>query len=84
MQDHLARDEKMLGAILRRARKKAGLTQSELGARVGLRQATVSRVEAGEPAVQIDTMMAMLSALDLELVVRSRTRGSPDDIADLF
>lgn len=84
MTDHIARSEKQLGAILRRARKQADLTQSELGDHTHLRQGTISRLEAGEPAIQLRTLMAALSALDLELTVRPRSRGSAADIEDLF
>lgn len=84
MAESIARNEKQLGAVLRRARKQAGMTQSSLGEHIHLRQATVSRLEAGEPAVQLRTLMAALSALDLELVVRPRSKGSAADIEDLF
>lgn len=84
MIDQIARNEKQLGAILRRARKQAGLTQGALGDNVHLRQGTVSRLEAGEPALQLRTLMAALSALGLELVVRPRSKGSSADIEDLF
>lgn len=53
MTDQIARNEKQLGAILRRARKQAGLTQGSLGNTMHLRQGTVSRLEAGEPAMQL-------------------------------
>jgi HTH-type transcriptional regulator/antitoxin HipB len=82
--DQIARNEKQLGAILRRARKNAGLTQGSLSNQIHLRQGTVSRLEAGEPAMQLRTLMAALSALDLELVVRVRSKGSSADIEDLF
>ena len=84
MIDQIARNEKQLGAILRRARKNAGLTQGSLGNQIHLRQGTVSRLEAGEPAMQLRTLMAALAALDLELVVRARSKGSSADIEDLF
>ncbi|MFC3204768.1 helix-turn-helix domain-containing protein [Aquamicrobium soli] len=84
MTDQIARNEKQLGAILRRARKQAGLTQGTLGDHIRLRQGTVSRLEAGEPAVQLRTLMAALSALDLELVVRPRSKASAADIEDMF
>jgi HTH-type transcriptional regulator/antitoxin HipB len=84
MSEQIARTEKQLGAIMRRARKQAGLTQGSLGERIHLRQGTISRVEAGEPAVQLHTVMEALSALGLELVVRPRSRGSIADIEDLF
>jgi HTH-type transcriptional regulator/antitoxin HipB len=84
MTEHIARTEKQLGAILRRARKQAGLTQGALGEQMHLRQGTVSRLEAGEPAVQLHTLMEALSALNLELLVRPRSHGSAADIEDLF
>ena len=82
MADHIARNEKQLGAILRRVRKHNKLTQGELGDRIHLRQGTVSRLEAGEPAVQLSTLMATLSTLGLELVIRPRSKTK--SIEELF
>jgi HTH-type transcriptional regulator/antitoxin HipB len=84
MNQQIARTEKQLGAILRRARKKAGMTQSGLGKNIHLRQGTVSRLEAGEPAIQLRTVMAALAALGLEFVVRTRSKASPADIENIF
>ncbi|QPC95796.1 helix-turn-helix domain-containing protein [Mesorhizobium sp. INR15] len=84
MTEQIARTEKHIGAIVRRARKQAGLTQGALGEQIHLRQGTVSRLEAGEPAVQLRTLMEALSALSLELVIRPRSQGSAADIEDLF
>jgi HTH-type transcriptional regulator/antitoxin HipB len=82
--EQIARTEKQLGAVVRRARKRAGLTQGGLGERIHLRQATISRLEAGEPAVQLHTVMEALAALGLELVVRPRIGGGAADIENLF
>jgi HTH-type transcriptional regulator / antitoxin HipB len=84
MNQQIARTEKQLGAILRRARKQAGMTQARLGKNIHLRQGTVSRLEAGEPAVQLRTVMEALAALGLELVVRARSKASPADIENIF
>jgi HTH-type transcriptional regulator/antitoxin HipB len=84
MNQQIVRTEKQLGAILRRARKQAGLTQSGLGKNIHLRQGTVSRLEAGEPAVQLHTVMEALAALNLELVVRPRSQASAADIENIF
>jgi HTH-type transcriptional regulator/antitoxin HipB len=84
MSEQIARTEKQLGAVVRRVRKQAGLTQGGLGERIHLRQATISRLEAGEPAIQLHTVMEALAALGLELVVRPRSRGGAADIEDLF
>jgi len=84
MTQHIARTEKQLGAILRRVRKQSGLTKSDLGKRIHLRQGTVSRLEAGAPAIQLHTLMEALAALDLELVIRTRSKASAADIESVF
>jgi len=81
--DQIARTQKQLGAAIRRERKLAGLSQAELGSRIGLRQATVSSLEAGD-ATRVQTLLAALAALNLELVVRPRTKGSAREIEDMF
>jgi HTH-type transcriptional regulator/antitoxin HipB len=70
----LARSPDQIGAIIRRNRKRMGLSQSELGERAGLRQETISLIETGNPATRIDTVLAILAALDLEFQVTARGR----------
>ena len=84
MSVQIARNAKQLGAILRRVRKLAGISQSELGERVHMRQATISRLEMGAPAVQLHTVTEILYALKLELVVRPRSKGGNEGIEDIF
>jgi HTH-type transcriptional regulator/antitoxin HipB len=57
--------------------------QKDLARKTGLRQATISAVEAGESGT-LRTFFDVLTALDMELVVRPRTKASPDKIEDLF
>lgn len=45
---------------LRRLRKRAGLTTGEVGARLGLSQSKVSRVETGTSGLRVDDVAAML------------------------
>lgn len=82
--DQIARTPQQLGAAVRRKRKQMGLSQEELGTRVRLRQATISKLEAGEPGTRIKTLLDALSALDLEIVIRPRTRANLDDIEAIF
>lgn len=82
--DTIARTPQQLGAAIRRQRKLAGQSQDDLGATIGLRQATISKLEAGEPGTRIQTVLDSLAALDLELVVRPRTKGSSVEIEDIF
>ena len=79
-----ARTAKQIGAVIRRARRRAGMTQAALGAKIGLRQATISKLESGEPATQIITLLDALAALGLEIIVDKRGRVSAQDLEDLF
>lgn len=80
----LARSPKQLGNLIRSARKKRRWNQQQLGERAGLRQETISLIETGNPATRLDTILAVLAALDLELRVTTRTLGQPSAIEDIF
>jgi HTH-type transcriptional regulator/antitoxin HipB len=80
----IARSAKQLGSSLRRYRRQKGLTQRSLGELMHARQATVSKLESGETGTQLGVLIDALTALDLELVVRSRTKASSDEIEKLF
>ena len=71
----LARDPKQIGNLIRRARKRQSMSQGALGAKAGLRQETISLIENGNAAAKIETILAVLAALDLELRVAPRSKG---------
>ena len=79
----IARTPLQLGNYIRQRRRELGLTQEKLAAKVGVRQRTVSDIETSA-AVRFDTVLRTLAALDLELVIRPRTKGSARDIERLF
>ena len=79
-----ARDPKQIGNLIRRARKKRGWSQQRLGEVAALRQETISLVENGHAATRIDTMLALLAALDLELQTAPRSAGWDRDIEAHF
>jgi len=81
---HATRTHNQLGAYIRRVRKAKGLTQAELGEQIRKRQATVSNLESPEGGATLETLFAVLAALDLELVVRPRTKSSARAIEDAF
>ena len=70
----LARSPEQIGNAIRRARKRLGMSQSALGEKAGLRQETVSLIENGNPATKLETILAVLSALNLELRINERTK----------
>jgi HTH-type transcriptional regulator/antitoxin HipB len=82
--DQITRTSPQLGAALRRRRKQAGLSQDALADRVKLRQATVSRLESGDTGTKLGTLLDVVAALDLEIVLRPRTKGRSADIEDIF
>jgi HTH-type transcriptional regulator/antitoxin HipB len=80
----LVRSPKQLGVALRRYRRARQLTQTDLAQRAGVRQSTVSQVENGLETAKLNTVMDVLRALDLELVIQPRSKGSLNDIEDIF
>lgn len=79
----IARTPHQLGNSIRERRRRLGLTQEQLAEKVGVRQRTISDVESAG-AARVDTLFRMLVALDLELLVRPRTKGSASDIEAIF
>lgn len=71
----LARDPKQIGNSIRRARKRRGLSQGALGAKAGLRQETISLLENGNGAAKLETILKVLSVLDLEFRIAPRSKG---------
>jgi HTH-type transcriptional regulator/antitoxin HipB len=84
MTDQIARNPKQAGEAVRRRRRALGMTQVDIAEKTSLRPATISGVEAGGQGTQLRTLFDILTALDLELVVRPRSKESTDKIEDLF
>jgi HTH-type transcriptional regulator / antitoxin HipB len=79
-----ARTPAQIGALVHRERRARGLTQAQLGEQIGRRQATISKLERGEPATQLSTLFDVLSALNLELSLVERRKSSKPDIESIF
>lgn len=82
--EQIARTAKQVGAAIRRRRRSLGLSQTALGERAQLRQATISALENGEAGTQLRTLIDVTTALGLELVVRNRSKSGAADIEDIF
>lgn len=80
----LARTPPQIGNLVRRARKKRDLNQTQLADKAGVRQETISLIETGNPATRLETILAVLAALDLEFRIVSRGKPSAADIEDIF
>lgn len=80
----LIRSPKALGNMIQRERKQRGWSQAELGERISMRQSAVSMIEKGQAALKLDTVLTIVAALDLDLNIGPRERGSIDDFADML
>lgn len=63
-----------LGALVRQRRDDLGMSQTDLGHRVGTTRQWISRFEKGKADVSLSRTLAILHALDMTLDVRSRER----------
>jgi len=72
MNDYLIKTPRQLGAVLQGYRRDQKLTQKDVGIKVGLAQNVVSLLEAAPERARLVRIFKLLSALDLELVVRPK------------
>jgi HTH-type transcriptional regulator/antitoxin HipB len=68
--DYPLRLADQLRAHLRALRKQRGLTQAQLGQRLGIGQVRIAEIEAKPGLVSVDQLIKLLSALDATLVLR--------------
>lgn len=64
------------GSVIRAARHRAGITQKELGRRLGTTQSVVARWESGRVSPTVETLSRVVRACGLNLVI---SLGSADD-----
>lgn len=67
-----------LGSVLRGFRKERELTQQNAGAKAGLPQNAISTIETQTRRVGVARLFKVISALDLELVLRARRKPAHD------
>jgi len=79
--DYPIRLADQLRAHLRSLRKQRGLTQAELGKRLGIGQVRIAEIEARPGVVGVDQLVKLLSALGAGLVVRDHEAGSAFPVA---
>jgi HTH-type transcriptional regulator/antitoxin HipB len=75
MQVHTVRD---LGAAVREARAKNGLTQAHLAHRAGVSREWLSRLEHGHPRLEAQLVLDTLAAAGLTLTTSDRETTPPD------
>lgn len=73
--EQLVYSPRSLGSAIRRQRKLLKLSQKEAGHPFSLEQSTVSSIEHGKEGTRLETLFRILSALDLEMVIRSKPKS---------
>ncbi|HCE4591600.1 TPA: helix-turn-helix domain-containing protein [Vibrio parahaemolyticus] len=63
---------KQLGIYLRDVRRNQSRNQTKVGDMVGLKQTTVSKLERDPASSSIESLMRLLSSLDLELHIQDK------------
>ena len=73
------------GDLIHEARRRAGLTQTELAARAGTSQPGIARWESGRTAVSLDDVLRLvrLCGFDLEIMLVSRDESDAAQAARL-
>lgn len=68
-------------SIVKEARRRAGLTQAELAARVGTTQSAIARLEAGATAPALERVDALVRACGFSLAIELDGSIDPDEWA---
>lgn len=77
MNEFPLRTAEQLGSMLQSFRRQAGMTQSEVAIRLGITQQTLSALERNAKKVSADRLLALLSILGVELVMRKTNESCP-------
>ena len=68
----LVNNPEQLALYIQDQRKTQGLSQSQVGDKVGLRQSTISAFETNTEATKIDTLFRILAATGLQIHVHKK------------
>jgi HTH-type transcriptional regulator / antitoxin HipB len=77
MKEFVIRTPQQLGPVLQGFRKTRRLTQARVGQAIGAPQGDISKLELDPSRTSLSRIFKLLSALDLELVLRPRDKHAP-------
>ena len=63
------------GEIIRKARESKGFTMQELADRSGTSLQTIFKIETNRMSPKMDTMLALMEAMDYEIVFKPKYKG---------
>jgi HTH-type transcriptional regulator/antitoxin HipB len=67
---------RQLSSHLRSLRKRLGLTQAQLGMRLGVEQARIGKIERNPGSISVEQLLHLLAVLESELLIRPKTANS--------
>jgi HTH-type transcriptional regulator / antitoxin HipB len=65
-----------LSSHVRSLRKRLGLTQAQLGARLGVEQARVGKIERNPGSISVEQLIQLLAVLEAEILIHPRNPKS--------
>ena len=71
------------GKAIRIVRSSRGLSQAQLGERMGTDASHISRIEAGQRGVSLKTLEACAKALQIPVFLLALVASNPDDLKGL-
>ena len=74
--DYPVRTVRQLEPILKAFRKEKGITQGEMALKTGVSQQALSALESKPHRASFERLLAYLSAIDVEIVLRQRKSDS--------
>lgn len=79
--DHAIQLASQLSEHLKSLRNTKGLTQAELGKRLGLGQVRIAEIEKNPAAIGVDQLIKLLAALDTQVILRPKRHIKPGPAA---
>jgi len=76
--DSLILTPKQLASALKNRRKELNLTQVETASRVGLLPKTISALESSPERCSLESLLKLISVLDLEISLKSKPAPAKD------
>ena len=65
-----------LSSHLRSLRRRLGLTQAQLGVRLGVEQARIGKIERNPGSISVEQLIQLLTVLEAEVLIRPRNANS--------
>ena len=66
-----------MGQVLAAGRRRAGLTQAEAAARLGVSQSRISTLETDAAALTLNQLLTLFGAFELQLQVQDKASSAP-------